>query len=63
MTLDQKNFYQSIVFAGMTCAVVPTKFDPENTDEVVTNLDAIEHALKENEGRVLAVITTTYCFD
>jgi len=35
----------------------------KNTDEVVTNLDAIERALKENEGRVLVVKTTTSCYD
>eukprot|EP00957_Ditylum_brightwellii_P116870 8915021-Ditylum_brightwellii.AAC.1 len=63
MTIDQKNCYQSIASAGITHVVVPTKFDPENTDEVVTNFDAMEHALKENEAHALAVITTTYCFD
>eukprot|EP00957_Ditylum_brightwellii_P115542 8812897-Ditylum_brightwellii.AAC.1 len=47
----------------MTCVVVATKLDPGNTDEVVTDLDAMECALKENEGCVLAIKTTISCVD
>mmetsp|Transcript_31927 Transcript_31927/g.95611 ORF Transcript_31927/g.95611 Transcript_31927/m.95611 type:complete len:394 (-) Transcript_31927:90-1271(-) len=59
--IDQKSCYKAIASAGMRCVVVQTKVNAE-TDEVVTDMGAMAKALEENEGNVLAIITTTSCF-
>lgn len=59
--IDQKSCFKAIMSAGLKCVVVPTKMSPD-TDEVVTDLDAMEKAMKLHAGSVLAVITTTSCF-
>eukprot|EP00537_Pseudo-nitzschia_pungens_P006000 CAMPEP_0172362874 /NCGR_PEP_ID=MMETSP1060-20121228/6383_1 /TAXON_ID=37318 /ORGANISM="Pseudo-nitzschia pungens, Strain cf. cingulata" /LENGTH=511 /DNA_ID=CAMNT_0013085481 /DNA_START=37 /DNA_END=1569 /DNA_ORIENTATION=- len=57
--IDQKSCFKAIHSAGLICVVVPTRVEG---DEVVTDCDAMEAALKEHGQRVLAVITTTSCF-
>ena len=57
--IDQKSCFKAITSAGLICVVVPTKI---NGDEVVTDIEAMEEALKEHGEKVLAVITTASCF-
>ena len=57
--IDQKSCFKAITSAGLVCVVVQTKIQG---DEVVTDIEAIEDALKEHGDRVLAIITTTSCF-
>lgn len=57
--IDQKSCYKAISSAGLTCVVVPTRVDG---DAVVTDAEAMEAAMTEHEGKILAVITTTSCF-
>lgn len=57
--IDQKSCFKAIQSAGLTCVVIPTT---REGDEVVTNLEAMAAALRENQGSVLVVITTTSCF-
>jgi len=57
--IDQKSCFKAITSAGLVCVVVQTKIQG---DEVVTDIEAIEAALKEHGDRVLAIITTTSCF-
>jgi len=57
--IDQKSCFKAITSAGLSCIVVPTKLDG---DAVVTDVAAMETAMKEHQGKVLAVITTTSCF-
>jgi O-phospho-L-seryl-tRNASec:L-selenocysteinyl-tRNA synthase len=57
--IDQKSCFKAIQSAGMTVVVIPTTLDG---DQVVTDLDAMEKALNEHQGKVLAIITTTSCF-
>ncbi|KAL7464084.1 hypothetical protein ACHAXS_004420 [Conticribra weissflogii] len=59
--IDQKSCYKAVLAAGLKCIVLPTKKNTE-TDEVSTDLDALEEALNEYGHSVLAVITTTSCF-
>ena len=59
--IDQKSCYKAILSSGLRCVVIPTRIDSD-TDEVLTDVAAMEAALEENNGRVLAVITTTSCF-
>ena len=59
--IDQKSCYKAILSAGLECVVVPTKIC-DDTDEVVTDLQAMEAALNQYKGRILAVISTTSCF-
>lgn len=57
--IDQKSCFKAISSAGLTCVVIPTTLEG---DEVVTNLQALEEAMRSNDNKVLAVITTTSCF-
>jgi O-phospho-L-seryl-tRNASec:L-selenocysteinyl-tRNA synthase len=57
--IDQKSCFKAISSAGLVCVVVPTKLQG---DEVVTDIEAMEAALKHHGDRVLAVITTASCF-
>jgi O-phospho-L-seryl-tRNASec:L-selenocysteinyl-tRNA synthase len=57
--IDQKSCFKAIQSAGLTCVVVETKLEG---DAVVTDMEAMEAAMKQYEGKVLAVITTTSCF-
>lgn len=57
--IDQKSCFKAIQSAGLQCVIVPTKI---SKDEVVTDMDAMELSMRQHEGRVLAVITTTSCF-
>jgi O-phospho-L-seryl-tRNASec:L-selenocysteinyl-tRNA synthase len=57
--IDQKSCFKAVGVAGLKCVVVPTKMDG---DQVVTDVEAMEGALKEYGDEVLAVITTTSCF-
>jgi O-phospho-L-seryl-tRNASec:L-selenocysteinyl-tRNA synthase len=57
--IDQKSCFKAITSAGLKCVVVPTKMDG---DEVVTDIEAMEAAMEQYGGAVLAVITTTSCF-
>ena len=58
--IDQKSCYKAIVAAGLQCIVIPTKIDH---DAVVTDIDAIRHAIQTyTPSRILAIITTTSCF-
>jgi len=57
--IDQKSCFKAIHSAGLQCVVVPTKMEG---DSVVTDIDAMEQALNEHSGKVLAIITTTSCF-
>ena len=59
--IDQKSCYKAILTAGLRCIVLPTKAHPD-TDEVSTDLDALNSALDEHGNRILAVLTTTSCF-
>mmetsp|Transcript_21360 Transcript_21360/g.35238 ORF Transcript_21360/g.35238 Transcript_21360/m.35238 type:complete len:594 (+) Transcript_21360:65-1846(+) len=59
--IDQKSCYKAILSAGLKCIVIPTKTHP-TTDEVSTDLDALQQALDKYSHRILAVITTTSCF-
>jgi len=59
--IDQKSCYKAIISAGLTCIVLPTTTHP-TTDEVSTDLDALQAALDKYSHRILAVITTTSCF-
>ncbi|CAB9514283.1 phosphoseryl-tRNA(Sec) selenium transferase [Seminavis robusta] len=59
--IDQKSCFKAITSAGLTCIVVPTKLD-KDSDSVITDMEAMEAAIKEHEGKVLAIITTTSCF-
>jgi O-phospho-L-seryl-tRNASec:L-selenocysteinyl-tRNA synthase len=57
--IDQKSCFKAISSAGLICVVVPTKIEG---DEVVTDIVAMESALKKYGDKVLGVITTTSCF-
>lgn len=57
--IDQKSCFKAIQTAGLHCVVVPTRIQ---CDQVVTDLEAMEALLREYNGRVLAVITTSSCF-
>lgn len=57
--IDQKSCFKAITSAGLTCVVVETKIEG---DAVVTDLAAMEAAIKEYKGKVLAIITTASCF-
>lgn len=57
--IDQKSCFKAVNSAGFVCIVVPTKI---NGDEVVTDLTAMQTAMEQYKGRILAVITTTSCF-
>lgn len=57
--IDQKSCFKAIQSAGLSCIVVETKLEG---DAVVTDVEAMEEALKKYDGQVLAVITTTSCF-
>lgn len=57
--IDQKSCFKAVLSAGFQCIVVPTTMDG---DEVVTDLLAMNEALDQYRGRVLAVISTTSCF-
>ena len=59
--IDQKSCYKAILAAGLKCVVLPTKAQPD-TDEVSTDLDALQSTLDKYGDRILAVITTTSCF-
>jgi len=59
--IDQKSCFKAILSAGLKCIVLPTKKNPD-TDEVSTDLDALQEALIAHGNRVLAVLTTTSCF-
>eukprot|EP00984_Skeletonema_dohrnii_P011682 scaffold4689_cov142-Skeletonema_dohrnii-CCMP3373.AAC.3 len=59
--IDQKSCYKAILSAGLQCIVLPTTIHP-TTDEVSTDLDALQVALDKYSHRILAVITTTSCF-
>jgi O-phospho-L-seryl-tRNASec:L-selenocysteinyl-tRNA synthase len=57
--IDQKSCFKAIQTAGLVCVVVPTM---QEGDEVVTDLDALQKAMEEYQGKILAVITTVSCF-
>jgi O-phospho-L-seryl-tRNASec:L-selenocysteinyl-tRNA synthase len=57
--IDQKSCFKAIQTAGLVCVIVPTM---QEGDEVVTDLDALQKALEEYQGKILAVITTVSCF-
>ena len=57
--IDQKSCFKAVTSAGLECIVVPTKLDG---DEVVTDLAAMEAAMDQYKGQVLAIITTSSCF-
>jgi len=57
--IDQKSCFKAITSAGLTCVVVPTKVDG---DAVVTDLAAMQLAIQEHHGKILAIITTSSCF-
>ncbi|KAL3802735.1 hypothetical protein ACHAWO_010083 [Cyclotella atomus] len=59
--IDQKSCFKAILSAGLKCIVLPTKKNPE-TDEVSTDLDALQSALEKYGNSILAVLTTTSCF-
>ncbi|KAL7533818.1 hypothetical protein ACHAWF_004631 [Thalassiosira exigua] len=59
--IDQKSCYKAILSAGLRCIVLPTRAHPD-TDEVSTDLQALEEALDEYGNSILAVLTTTSCF-
>lgn len=59
--IDQKSCFKAILSAGLECVVVPTKIC-DGTDEVVTDLDALEGAMSKHKGKILAVVSTTSCF-
>ncbi|KAL3775449.1 hypothetical protein HJC23_006535 [Cyclotella cryptica] len=59
--IDQKSCFKAILSAGLKCVVLPTKKNP-HTDEVSTDLDALQEALDIHGNSVLAVLTTTSCF-
>mmetsp|Transcript_827 Transcript_827/g.1827 ORF Transcript_827/g.1827 Transcript_827/m.1827 type:complete len:556 (+) Transcript_827:146-1813(+) len=59
--IDQKSCYKAILAAGLKCVVLPTRAHPD-TDEVSTDLDALQSALSKYGNEILAVITTTSCF-
>eukprot|EP00562_Extubocellulus_spinifer_P000711 CAMPEP_0178477568 /NCGR_PEP_ID=MMETSP0696-20121128/4198_1 /TAXON_ID=265572 /ORGANISM="Extubocellulus spinifer, Strain CCMP396" /LENGTH=579 /DNA_ID=CAMNT_0020104883 /DNA_START=150 /DNA_END=1889 /DNA_ORIENTATION=+ len=59
--IDQKSCYKAVLSAGLTCIVIPTTIC-NGSDEVTTDLDAMEQSLDKYRGRVLAVISTTSCF-
>ena len=59
--IDQKSCYKAILSAGLKCLVIPTKKHPQ-TDEVSTDLEALQHAIDKYSHRILAVLTTTSCF-
>jgi O-phospho-L-seryl-tRNASec:L-selenocysteinyl-tRNA synthase len=57
--IDQKTCFKAIQSAGLECMVVPTV---QQGDQVETDMVALEAALSQHHGRVLAVITTASCF-
>jgi O-phospho-L-seryl-tRNASec:L-selenocysteinyl-tRNA synthase len=57
--IDQKSCFKAIQTAGLECVIVPTTLEG---DAVVTDLDALQKALEDYKGTVLAVITTASCF-
>jgi O-phospho-L-seryl-tRNASec:L-selenocysteinyl-tRNA synthase len=57
--IDQKSCFKAIQTAGLECVIVPTT---QEGDAVVTDLNALQKALADYQGRVLAVITTASCF-
>mmetsp|Transcript_20188 Transcript_20188/g.57903 ORF Transcript_20188/g.57903 Transcript_20188/m.57903 type:complete len:524 (+) Transcript_20188:119-1690(+) len=59
--IDQKSCFKAILSAGLVCEVVPTKIC-DGSDEVVTDLDALEKAMSKHKGKILAVVSTTSCF-
>lgn len=59
--IDQKSCFKAVLSAGYQCVVVPTAID-DDSDSVVSDLQAMRQNLEQYRGRVLAVITTTSCF-
>ena len=59
--IDQKSCFKAILSAGLDCVVVPTKIH-DGSDEVVTDLDAMDEAMSQHKGQILAVVSTTSCF-
>ena len=59
--IDQKSCYKAVSAAGLKCIVLPTEAHP-GTDEVSTDLNALQQALDTYGNQVLAVLTTTSCF-
>jgi len=57
--IDQKSCLKAITTAGLISVVVPTKIE---LDEVTCDIMAIQTYMKQYEGQILAVITTTSCF-
>lgn len=57
--IDQKSCLKAIITAGLRVVMIPTKLQ---NDEVVTDLDALQDAIKAEQNNVLAVISTTSCF-
>ena len=59
--IDQKSCFKAIAAAGYTCVVLPTQ-RVAGTDAVGTDLAALQDALEQYRGRIVAVVTTTSCF-
>jgi O-phospho-L-seryl-tRNASec:L-selenocysteinyl-tRNA synthase len=59
--IDQKSCFKAILSAGLKCIVLPTK-KCLATDEVSTDLNALQDLLDNYGDSVLAVLTTTSCF-
>ena len=59
--IDQKSCFKAIAAAGYTCVVLPTQ-RVAGTDAVGTDLAALQEALEQYRGRIVAVVTTTSCF-
>lgn len=59
--IDQKSCFKAILSAGLKCIVLPTKAHPD-TDEVSTDLQALEKSLEKYGNSILAVLSTTSCF-
>ena len=59
--IDQKSCFKAIAAAGYTCVVLPTQ-RVAGTDAVGTDLAALQEALEQYRGRIVAIVTTTSCF-
>ena len=62
LRIDQKSCLKSVLAAGFEMVVVEGKLDCNNSEEIVTDLEAIERAISDANGEIHAVVSCVSCF-
>lgn len=62
LRIDQKSCLKSILAAGFELIVVEGKLDSNNSEEIVTDLEAIEKAIRDANGEIHAIVSCVSCF-